>query len=139
MPLKGILSVLFVIATIGAFAQTTEETLTQSLQQKGLRLISKTELSEFQVNQILNFNFEEYRKSDKSLIIKVVEGLHLELFSKKRVATGEPDVVHDEKEEPHNSDVDSDHVHVPASQKKIKKFEVITLDIFGVSNDSESN
>lgn len=136
--IKKYLSLLFLLVTISLYGQTEGTTTTTEnlLAQKGLRCVSKTTIPQEQIDLILNYNFEEYRLADKSVFIKVKDGPHLEVFSVARVATGNPDQV--QKIEPDHSD-EGAHVHTPASEKKIKMFTIIEVDVFNVSLNNKEN
>jgi uncharacterized transporter YbjL len=122
------LTLILLIFTVGVYAQTDQ---VDSFESKGLRLVSEIELTKENSNKILNFNFKEYRKANTSVFVKIVDGPHIELFSTERLATGKKDVVHVEEE---HSDLGT-HVHIPASERKIKTFEIISLNVFEITID----
>lgn len=111
----------------------------QSFEDLGLRQITEVKLTKQEIDQIVSFNYEQFRKKNSSVIIKIVNGPHLELFSKIRYETG----AMDKSEETSNHTLSSDqnsatHKHVEPSEAKIKKFEIIVLNVFHVPTNLES-
>ena len=91
-----------------------------------MKIISKTNLTNEQLTQLLAYDYEEYRMEEESVIIKVVNGPHIELYSKHRIETGE----HDPAKEDH---LDHPHDHVSPADRKMKKLQIRTVNVFGES------
>ncbi|MDX2361891.1 MAG: hypothetical protein QNK23_13865 [Crocinitomicaceae bacterium] len=137
--IKNIIGALFLALSLSAYGQVDQSLFEDSFQEKGLRLVSNTELSQNQLDIILSFNFEEYRKSNSSLIIKVVDGPHLELFSSNFMEFGIPDQVEDQEDEHQSNEHESELEHIAPSDRKIKKFEVQIVDVFKINSTNETH
>ena len=116
-----------------------EVSLNQSFEDLGLRQITEVKLTNQEIDQIVSFNYEQFRKKNSSIIIKIVNGPHLELFSKNRYVTGALDKSEEPSDHTSRSDQNSaTHKHIAPSEVKIKKFEIIVLNLFHVPTNLES-
>ena len=136
---KKLLFILSLIIGTTAFGQIEGISMDQSFEDLGLRQITKVKLTKLQLDRIVGFNYESFRKQNSSVIIKIVGGPHLELFSKNRYEFG----VLDQPEKVFNNSLQSDqnsaeHEHVAPSDVKIKKFEIIELNLFAIPTNLES-
>ena len=125
----------FLLASTTAFAQNDNET---KLDNKGIKNLSKGELSEDHLNKILNYNFQESRMEEESVIIKIVDGPHIEFYSLHKIETGisDPEKEDDLHETP-TSDGDGDkHEHVLPANRKIKKLQIRIVDVFEVKSNN---
>jgi len=116
-----------------------EVSLNQSFDDLGLRQITKVKLTKREMDQIFVFNYESFRKQNSSVIIKIVDGPHLELFSKNRYELGvldQPGKVSNNLSQTDQNSVG--HEHVAPSEAKIKKFEIIVLNVLEVPTNLES-
>ena len=149
---RTIVFVITSLITISSYAQKEAMISSEQINQKtpftgkkaennllelGIRIIDSNHLTEEQVEILNTFNFEPYRKNNISSIIRITNGPDLELFSTNRVNTGKVDEV--EKNETHN---DSDHTsqgHIHPNEVKIRKIEIISLNIFESTNKVKIN
>lgn len=123
----------FMLCCTSVFAQVDGKSYAQLFNDKGIKLVSKTELSSEQYTQLLNFDFEGYRMEEESVIIKVTGGPHLELYSKHRLESGELDATKEDHlhNEPKTDLGDVKHEHIAPADKKIKKLQIRVVDVFG--------
>jgi len=136
---KKLLFILSLFIGTTAFGQIEGISMDQSFEDLGLRQITKVKLTKWELDRIGGFNYEPFRKQKSSVIIKIVDGPHLELFSKNRYEFR----VLDQPEKVSNNLSQSDqncaeHEHVAPSEVKIKKFEIIELNIFDIPTNLES-
>lgn len=137
---KQLLFILSLFIGITTYGQTESVPIDRSFEDLGFRQISKVELTPKEIEKITNYDFEQFRKKNSSVIIKIIDGPHLELFSKNRYETGaldEPDGI--SHHESHSDQNTATHFHIEPSEAKIKKFEIIVLNVFDVPSELESN
>ena len=136
---KKLLFILLLFIGINTYGQKENTSIQQTFENVGLRQITEVNFAKQEIDQIVSFNYEPFRKQNTSVIIKIVGGPHLELFSRNRFELG----VLDQPEKVSNNLSQSDqnsaeHEHVAPSDVKIKKFEIIVLNLFDIPTNLES-
>lgn len=126
--------VVFLALGHSTFGQGTRLVSAQNFEQQGMQLISDTELSEAEMAQLLFFDFTPYREENESVIVKVVNGPNLELFSSQRLKTGQVDPI--VLQAARRSEVSDEHAgshgDVRAGENPIRMIQVRTVDVFNV-------
>lgn len=114
-----------IILIIALFTSTI--LFSQNLKESGIRMLFDEVITNTQLNQIIAFDFKEYRKEDHSIIIKIIDGPSIELLSISEMKTGKKPIsngaqkikipLHQDKGE-------------PVQYKEVEIFKVTTINIF---------
>jgi len=113
-----------------------QERSSNSFEEKGIKIVSNDHLTDEEVSQILNFNFEDYRKQDVSVVIKVLDGPYLELYSQHSFETGERQEFKTETSDKKSDSMENvdPHDHV----LKGKTIKLTFIDIYGITINNET-
>lgn len=124
--------VVFLLLGYSSFGQGTTTISAQNFEQRGMKLISDSQLSDLEIAKLLSFNFEPFREQNESVIIKVVNGPNIELFSSSRFKTGKanPVDVKPVKQNNLSGEDQSKHEDIRANEREIKILQVRIVDVF---------
>ena len=127
--------VVFLALGHSTFGQGSILVCAQNFEHRGIQLISDTELSEVEIAQLLSFDFTPFREEHESVIVKVVNGPNLELFSSQRVETGQVDpvVLQASKQREASGEDPNGHNDLRAGEQPIRILQVRIVDVFNVN------
>jgi hypothetical protein len=96
----------------------------QTFKTEGFRMITEKVISESKIEQILAYNFENYRKQNYSIILKIIDGPTIELFSISEIKTG----IKPTYNGAHTTKIDVDsHKNEVTNTKKHKELSLIKM------------
>jgi len=131
---KIVTFVVFLALWHTSFGQVSTVHSTQKFEERGMQLISDTQLSEVEIAQLLAFDFEPYREKNEYIIVKVVNGPNIQLFSSQRVETGKADpIVLQAVNHKEVADANpAEHKDVRAGELPIRMLQVKVVEVFNV-------
>jgi hypothetical protein len=109
----------------------------QTFKNEGFRFLTEESVSESKLQQILNYNFKDYRKQEYSTIIKIIDGPTIELFSFSEMKTGiKPTSKGGIKTKIEVSHQESDSGEHIAKYQELEITKVTTINIFNSTTDA---
>lgn len=116
-----------ILVSTSAFSQTQYP---DAFLSKGIEIVSQGELSHEQIEKILEFNFEVYRKEHDAVFINVLNGPTLALHSQDQINGITPieNDVHYQSDE--NTRLVHDHDEIQEGSGPYMKIDVFTVEVF---------
>lgn len=125
----------FLAMGYSAFGQDPSSISIKNFEERGMQLLSDTQLTDAEIAQLLAFDFSAYRLPNESVIVKVVNGPNIELFSTSRFETGIPDPPVLPAKDPMVSDEDhSGHNHQKAGAGPVRRIQVRLVNVFEIQH-----
>lgn len=132
--MKGLFTFISFLA-IGtlSFGQVTSDNAAQGFEERGMKLISEVSLSQVEIEQLLSFDFEPYREKDEYVIVKVLNGPNIQLYSSTQFHTGKADPPIIQRVQQHNEAEENQIEHKDDHHEEIEVriLQVRTVDVFG--------
>ena len=112
--IKAAIIIIVLVVSTNIIGQTSDNS--------EVKFLTNESLTDSELKQIQDYNFEKYRKDNQSVIIQIVNGPMLELLAKKTISKQQVSLTESSKPESHE--------HVMPHEVDIKKVEIIRIDLF---------